>query len=781
MVLLSREFIAVPDDKKKQIVFKWPDVRIRKFTRAIVDADEMALFVNTGQVVGTMGPGRHQIDAQELPFLGMFIDAATGGNAYRSELYFVGTREYPGFAFGGRIDDVQDPQTGMIVTLRVFGDYSLQVKDPAALITNLVGTVDVTNNETVAGWVSDQLLKVMRTEVTRQIVRNGWPILGLSAYTPDIEKAIIEAGNNQLVTYGVALVRMGNFDVNLSEQDEAQLKNLAKDTAYSRLAGGFNQYAAGEMALGAGAGHGQGRRQRLAGSSWPQGSGSGASLVAERGGAAARPGPTPRTWFCGWRRRLCRRRPGPRWQPPRRLPHLRSPAPAAKVPRQPGRSSARRAVQRCRLLPGIATPAASTTLPGHASAPSAANRSALSRSIAPLAVPRLGRARASARPAGQPSHPPRQRPRHPRHLLPLQPPRVGASPDRRPRGGPPIFYGGGSIGFIVFIVVISIMMRSMRGGSGGGPWGRGPWGRGLGGGPTAVDGEVLLVGREAASQAAPRQLAVARGRRRGRTRRRGGRLGPAVEAGGGPAGGGWASGGAGGDAGVPVSGGHGAGGHLSGSGGMWPGDGTGDWMNDNRPASASIPGELFPEAHARAMQAASPVDVGLAAIKAHDPGFELEQFTQQVQRVFFIVETAWSERKPETSRQVMADALWLEQRQQVQGYIDGHKRNMLDNLTVSNIWPVAAHSDNRWDTITVRVMAASADYDVDDQGGRVLRGDREVKSWAEDWTFQRSSKAQTKDGGTGLGSKCPNCGAPLDVDLAGICRLLQGEHHVGGL
>ena len=178
MVLLSREFIAVPDDKKNQIVFKWPDVNIRKFTRAIVDADELALFVNTGQVVGTMGPGRHQIDAQELPFLGMFIDVATGGNAYRAELYFVGTREFPGFTFGGRIDDVQDPQTGMIVTLRVFGDYSLQVKDAAALITNLVGTVDVTNNERVAGWVSDQLLKVMRTEVTTQVVRNGWPILG---------------------------------------------------------------------------------------------------------------------------------------------------------------------------------------------------------------------------------------------------------------------------------------------------------------------------------------------------------------------------------------------------------------------------------------------------------------------------------------------------------------------------------------------------------------------------------------------------------------------------
>jgi len=292
MVLLSREFIAVPDDKKNQIVFKWPDVNIRKFTRAIVDADEMALFVNTGKVVGTMGPGRHQIDAQELPFLGMFIDVATGGNAYRAELYFVGTREYPGLAFGGRIDDVQDPQTGMIVTLRVFGDYSLQVKDPAALITNLVGTVDVTNNERIAGWVSDQLLKVMRTEVTTQVVRNGWPILGLSVYTPDIEKAAIEAANNQLMTYGVSLIRMGNFDVNLSEADEAQLKTLAKDTAYSRLAGGFNRYAAGEMALGAGEGMSKGGGAD-SGAFLAAGLGLGGQLGGGAAPAGGEPGPVP--------------------------------------------------------------------------------------------------------------------------------------------------------------------------------------------------------------------------------------------------------------------------------------------------------------------------------------------------------------------------------------------------------------------------------------------------------------------------------------------------------
>ena len=264
------------------------------------------MFVNTGQVVGTMGPGRHQIDADEVPGLGAVIDWATGGNAYRAELYFVGTREFPGNTFGGRIDDVQDPQTGMIVTLRVFGDYSMQVKDPVALITNLVGTVDVANNEAITGWMSDQLLKVMRTHMTVQIVRNGWPILGLSAYTPDIEEEVMAKGNEQLESYGVAIIRMGNFDINLSEQDETQLKTLAKDTAYSRLAGSFQQYAAGEMALGAGPGDGPGRCRRRRG--LPRG-----RVGSGRPGRGAGGAPDRRLRRAGFRRRRSRfRRPAGR-------------------------------------------------------------------------------------------------------------------------------------------------------------------------------------------------------------------------------------------------------------------------------------------------------------------------------------------------------------------------------------------------------------------------------------------------------------------------------------
>jgi membrane protease subunit (stomatin/prohibitin family) len=255
---VSRQFIAVPDDRKSQIIYKWPDLNLRKGARAIVNADQLAVFISKGQVLGTLGPGQHRLDADELMFLGIVVDWATSGNAYRAELYFVGTRQYAGQTFGGRIDDVQDPQTGLIVQLRVFGDYAMQVVDPGKLILNLVGTVNVDDNEAITSWMANQILMVIRTEVTRQIVRNGWPILGLSAFTPEIERAVTEAANYRLAEYGIAIARMGNFDINLDEQGEATLKGLAKDTAYSRLAGSYQQYAQGSAMIGAGEGMAQG-------------------------------------------------------------------------------------------------------------------------------------------------------------------------------------------------------------------------------------------------------------------------------------------------------------------------------------------------------------------------------------------------------------------------------------------------------------------------------------------------------------------------------------------
>src|SRR3977135_4132861 len=117
---VRREFIARPDPAKGQILYKWPDQNIRKFTQLTVEQDYTAVFFRDGQVQGTISPGRSTLDSSEIPFLGQPVDAASGCNLFKTEIYSLATREFPNPPFGGSIDNVVDPETGIAVGLRVF-------------------------------------------------------------------------------------------------------------------------------------------------------------------------------------------------------------------------------------------------------------------------------------------------------------------------------------------------------------------------------------------------------------------------------------------------------------------------------------------------------------------------------------------------------------------------------------------------------------------------------------------------------------------------------------
>jgi membrane protease subunit (stomatin/prohibitin family) len=267
-------FIAAPDSAKNQLVWKWPQSSIRALSSVIVDADQVALFVSSGQVVGALGPGRHKLDAKEWPFLGAIVDAATNGNAFRAELFFASTKQFPNEKFGGKVDNVVDPRTGLVVSMTMFGEYALQVKDPAKLVLNLIGTGTVADDSQVQDWTDQQLLKSLRTFITGQISAGEWPVLGLSAHLPEMETTGLASVNSELEQYGVNVVKFGNLDVALSEEDEKQLKALSKDVAYSQLAGSFGAYAAGAALIGAGQGMAQG------------GAGAGAALIGAGFGVA---------------------------------------------------------------------------------------------------------------------------------------------------------------------------------------------------------------------------------------------------------------------------------------------------------------------------------------------------------------------------------------------------------------------------------------------------------------------------------------------------------------
>ena len=265
----QRNFIARADDAKDHVIYKYPENNIRLMTQLTVASDEMALFVKDGVVAGKLGAGRHTLDTNNVPFVSKLLEKVTGGNLFIAEVYFVTLREFSGLKFGGPIGDCRDPETGLGIGTMVYGDYSLKVNDPEKLIIGLVGMRKVENDDFL-GWFKNQVLKVTRDRIAELIVKKKWPLLDVTsgAYTEEIEQEVIAGTKQHVEPYGVTVVRFGNFTISIKPEDEATLKKLSKDVAYSRLAGGFNQYAQGQAMLGAAEGMAKGG----------EGSGAGAAL-----------------------------------------------------------------------------------------------------------------------------------------------------------------------------------------------------------------------------------------------------------------------------------------------------------------------------------------------------------------------------------------------------------------------------------------------------------------------------------------------------------------------
>jgi membrane protease subunit (stomatin/prohibitin family) len=196
-----------------------------------VEADESAVFVSDGSVLGSLGPGTWQLSGDEARFLSAVVDPQ--GGQFKCSLYFVtgGVRTLP---FGGMLDTVADPQTGLGVGLRGFGEYSLRVVDPAALVPGLVVGRRLETDEEIKAWLRDSLVGVLRTVLVAHITGDGWPVLGLSAHTEQVEQETIQRVNPEIADTGLAIDRIVSLTVSLKEEDEAALKRFRLETRLGR-------------------------------------------------------------------------------------------------------------------------------------------------------------------------------------------------------------------------------------------------------------------------------------------------------------------------------------------------------------------------------------------------------------------------------------------------------------------------------------------------------------------------------------------------------------------
>jgi predicted lipid-binding transport protein (Tim44 family) len=156
----------------------------------------------------------------------------------------------------------------------------------------------------------------------------------------------------------------------------------------------------------------------------------------------------------------------------------------------------------------------------------------------------------------------------------------------------------------------------------------------------------------------------------------------------------------------------------------------------------------------------------MQALTRKDPAFQWPHFLARVGLIFAELQPAWSTLEWTRARPFVSDQLFQMLAYWIESYKRAHLRNVNENARITGIDLAAVVSDQYYDAITVRVRAIGLDYTVTD-AGKVVSGSRtRERAYTEYWTLIRGSGARTKGGPE---KACPNCGAPLSINMSGSC------------
>ncbi|HKO98624.1 MAG TPA: TIM44-like domain-containing protein [Pyrinomonadaceae bacterium] len=161
------------------------------------------------------------------------------------------------------------------------------------------------------------------------------------------------------------------------------------------------------------------------------------------------------------------------------------------------------------------------------------------------------------------------------------------------------------------------------------------------------------------------------------------------------------------------------------------------------------------------------------AFEQSNPNFSWGKFQARARLIFDELQGAWSTFDWERARPHETDNLFQMHQYWIDAYRRQQLRNVLDQCTVTAMQPVKIKEDAFYNSITLRIGANGFDYTVDTKGNVVAGSKTQRRSWSEYWTFIRNRQAPPVAARAEL--NCPNCGAPLKVNMAGVCQFCGGK------
>ena len=208
------------------IVWRFPADNLSTSTQLIVNESQEAFLVRGGVYEGPFGAGRHTLSTENLPLLRGLIGLPFGGRTpFTAEVWYVNKVHNLDIKWGTPDPiQLQDPKFGILISVRAFGQYGIQIDNSLKFLNKLIGTASIADQSFVARYLNGALIPEIKVAISSAIISDGVSVLELAPRLIELSKKIRDAILPAASEYGIAIPQFNVHSINVPDDDPALQK-----------------------------------------------------------------------------------------------------------------------------------------------------------------------------------------------------------------------------------------------------------------------------------------------------------------------------------------------------------------------------------------------------------------------------------------------------------------------------------------------------------------------------------------------------------------------------
>lgn len=189
------------------LVWRHPAEDFNTMSTLIVDESQAAIFYKNGQVADVFTGGRYVLSTQNIPLLRKLIELPTGGvSSFSCKVYFVNLVEAMNLKWGlnSKVSYIE-PTYQIPISIGARGAMSIQIGNPAYLLTNLLGTEHGITAEELTDYFRSLIVMRAKSYLTKIIIEQQISIFTIDGELELLAEAMKARIAPDLDKYGIKL------------------------------------------------------------------------------------------------------------------------------------------------------------------------------------------------------------------------------------------------------------------------------------------------------------------------------------------------------------------------------------------------------------------------------------------------------------------------------------------------------------------------------------------------------------------------------------------------